>query len=166
MHGRVLKKILIGLVALTVLYLGTTFLIRSLASDETKIRWLVAGMEEAYNGGHAGQCVAPLAKNWRHAGTELDRELLLGALFQASRERDPKTRQHLSRVEVDEDAAAVTVTGERATFGADATFSRLRRGAWEETWRLRIEAELENGADGWEIVASRHTDLRGTHLGR
>ena len=101
-----------------------------------------------------------------HEGHSIDRQLLLGALFQAARERDRETRELLSKVEVDEDAAAITVEGERATLACEALFSRLRRGTWEEAWRARFTAELVDGDDGWEIVRSRHEDLRGTHLGR
>lgn len=160
------KRILFALIALVVLFLGARSLLRFFSSDETKIRRLVAQMEEAYNAGKPGSCVGPLSKDWRHEGYELDRELLLGALFQAARERDKETRQLRTRVEVDEQAVVVTVDGEHATLATEATFFRLRAGAWEESWRMRIEAELSDGDDGWEIVKSRHQDERGTHLGR
>jgi len=162
----VLKKVALVLAALLALYLGVGWLIRMLASDETKIRWLVEGMEQAYNTGDAGDCVAPLARNWRHEGYEIDRQFLLGAVFQASRERDKETREMLTRVDVDEDALAITVDGERATLAAEAVFSRLRKGEWQETWRIRVEGELVDGEDGWEILRTRHSDVRGTHLGR
>ena len=160
------KRILLALLALAGLYFGGRSLVRFFASDETKIRRLVAQMEEAYNEGSPGSCVGPLAKDWRHEGYELDRELLLGALFQTARDRDRETRQLRTKVEVDEDAVEVSVDGEHATLTTEATFSRLRAGAWEESWRLCITAELQDGDDGWEIVKSRHQDLRGTQLGR
>jgi hypothetical protein len=161
-----LRRILLASLALAALVLGTGALVRACAADETKIRWLIADMEEAYNEGDAGDSVGPLARDWRHEGYSIDRQLLLGALFQASRERDRETKQLLSRVEVDEDAAAITVEGDRATLECEALFSRLRRGTWEEAWRVRFTAELVEGDGGWEIVRSRHEDLRGTHLGR
>ncbi len=160
------KKLFLALVALLALFFASRSLIRFLASDETKIRRLVAEMEEAYNEGRPGACVGPLAKGWRHEGYSIDRELLLGALFQAARERDMATHQLKSRVEVDEDAAQVHVDGERATLSIEATFSRLRAGQWGQSWRLRVEAELVDGDDGWEIVKSRHEDLTGTLVGR
>ena len=160
------RKILGLVLALGALYLVGAWLVDTFTSDETKIRRIVADMEEAYNAGKPGSCVGPLAKDWRHEGYELDRELLLGALFQASRERDRETKQLLSCVAVDEDAAEVTLDGERATLACEAVFSRLRHGAWEETWRIHAEAELADGDDGWRIVKSRHQDLRGTQLGR
>lgn len=160
------KKILGLVLALGALYLAALFLVDLFTSDETKIRRLVADMEQAYNRGKPGSCVGPLARDWRHEGYELDRELLLGALFQSARDRDRETRELRTRVEVDEDAALVTVDGARATLTAEAAFFRLRAGAWQESWRMRVEAELADGDDGWEIVRSRHEDLAGTHLGR
>ena len=161
-----LKRILLALAGLLFVYLGVGYLIHLLASDQTEIRWLVEDMEEAYNTGDAGDCVAPLARNWRHEGYELDRQVLLGAVFQASRERDRSTHEMLTRVEVAEDSIQVAVDGERATLTVEAVFWRLRKGAWEETWRIRVEGELADGEDGWKIVKTRHSDLRGTHLGR
>jgi hypothetical protein len=162
----VIKKILLGALTLAGLYLVSGVVIRFLASDETKIRWLVETMEEAYNAGRPGKCVGPLAKDWRHEGHGIDRDMLHGALFQVSRERDRETRELLSRVEVDEDALVISVDGDRATLQADTIFSRRRGAAWEPTWELSIEADLVDGDDGWEIVRSRHSDRAGTHLGR
>jgi hypothetical protein len=160
------RKILLLALALGALWVVGAWLVELLTSDETKIRRLVADMEEAYNAGSPGSCVGPLARDWRHEGYEVDRELLLGGLFQAARERDRETKQLRTRVEVDEDAMEVTVEGEHAALACDAVFSRLRAGQWNETWRAHLEAELADGDDGWKIVRSRHRDLRGTHLGR
>ena len=162
----VLKKITLALVTLTLLYAGVGFVVRCCTSDETRIRQLVAGMAEAYDSGHPGECVAPLARDWHHEGYEFDRELLRGALFQTSMERDPETRALLSKVTLDANAAVVTVTGAHATLACEATFARFRRDVWEDTWRLHVEAELTKGDDGWKITKSRHQDLRGTQLGR
>jgi hypothetical protein len=162
----VAKKIVLSALALLGLWLAGRGLVRFLASDETKIRWLVEQMETGYNEGKPGTCVGPLAKGWRHEGYELDREMLLGGLFQAARDRDKETRALRSQVALEPDSLVITVDGARATLTAEARFRRLRAGKWQDTWHLAIEAELEDGEDGWEIVQSRHTDLAGTQLGR
>lgn len=161
-----IRKLLLPVFALAVLYVLGAWLVELFTSDDTKIRRVVARMEAAYNAGKPGSCVGPLSRDWRHEGHEIDRDLLLGALFQTARDRDQETRELRTRVEVDEDAAEIAVDGETATLAAEATFFRRRAGAWEESWRIRVSAELANGADGWEIVKSLHQDLRGTHLGR
>jgi len=154
------------LLALGALYAGVAFLVEVLTPEETKIRRLLGDMEEAYNAGRPGSCVEPVAKDWHHEGHEIDRELLFGALVQTALDRDRETKELRTRVELDEDAAEVAVDGERATAACDATFFRLRAGQWSESWRVHLEAELEDRDDGWEIVRSRHRDLAGTHLGR
>jgi len=160
------KKVLLPIVALVALYAGVAIVVRTFTPDETKIRHLVRGMEEAYNRGAPGDCVGPVAHEWRHEGYGLDRQLLFGALLQTAQERDRETRELLTRVAIDEDATAVTVQDDRAEVELEARFERRRGGEWRETWRIRVTAELVDGAHGWEIVRSRHEDLNGTHLGR
>ncbi len=162
-----LKKVLLVAAAAMATFLGCRWLVRSLASDTTKIRWIVESMEEGYDEGDPGQVVAPLAQDWRHEGHGLDRDLLLGGLFQtAIRDRDEETKQLLTRVDIDMDSLAIAVEGETAELDCDATFFRLRKGAWEPVWAMHAEAELAKTDDGWQIVKSRHADLRGTQLGR
>jgi hypothetical protein len=162
----VAKKIVLPLLALVVLFLGVGFVVHLLTPDETKIRHLVADMEDAYNRGNPGDCVAPIARDWHHERYALDRQLLFGALLQTAQERDRETRELLTRVTIDEDAATVNVQGDHATLELEAVFERRRASEWHETWRIRVEAELEDRGDDWQIVTSRHQDLRGTHLGR
>jgi hypothetical protein len=163
-----MKKFTLALTlsALPLAWLGSGFVLRWFASDETKIRWIVASMEEDYNAGDPSDCIEAIAANWRHEGTEMDRRMLFGALLGIARERDRETRQLRTKVEVDEEAAAITVDGERATLTLEAQFLRRKGEDWAPSWRTRIEADLRDGDDGWEIVASRHEDLAGTHLGR
>jgi len=162
----VARKLVPALLALAALYLGVAWLVELLTPDDTKIRRLVAQMEDAYNRGDPGDCVEPLARAWRHERYELDRQLLFGALLQAARERDRETRELPTRVTIDEDAASIDVQDDQATLALEALFERRRGGEWRASWRIRVEAELADGDDGWEIVKSRHEDLTGTHLGR
>lgn len=156
----------LGLAALPLLYLGSGIVLRWFVADETEIRWIIADMEEAYNVGDPSGCVDPIAQTWRHAGSELDRSMLFGALLRIAQERERETRALRSRVEVDEEAAEIVVTDERATLALDATFLRRRGEEWKPSWEVRITAELVDGDDGWEIVSSAHEDRAGTHLGR
>ena len=160
------RKLLLPLLGIVALYLGVGFVVRFFTPAETKIRKRVAHMEDAYNRGNPGECIEPLARDWHHAGYELDRQMLFGALLQTAQERSHETRELLTRVTIDEDAATVNVQDERATLELEALFERRRGDTWHETWRIRVTAELVDGDDGWQIVASRHEDLRGTQLGR
>jgi hypothetical protein len=163
-----MKKFTLALVlaALPLVYLGSGVVLRWFASDETEIRWLIEGMAESYNVGDPSDCVEPIAAGWRHAGTEMDRRMLFGALLQIAQERERETRALRSRVEIDANAATIVVAGEEATLTLDAQFLRRKGADWQPSWLVRITADLVDGDDGWEIVASRHEDLAGTHLGR
>jgi len=163
-----MKKFALALTfaSIPLLYLGSGIVLRWFASDETEIRWLVESMEENYNVGDPSGCVEPIAAGWQHAGTELDRRMLFGALLRIAQERERETRRLRSRVEVDEAAATIAVEGERATLSVDAQFLRRKGDDWQPAWHVRITAELADGDDGWEVVTSRHEDLAGTHLGR
>ena len=162
-----LRQILLGVVVLIVVIFAGRWLIRSFASDETRIRWLVEAMEEGYNDGRVRPCVDPLADEWTHAEYALDRETLKAALARrAMLERDQATKELLSQVEVDHDSVAVAVEGTTASLTVDVLFRRQRAGEWNEAWKLRIRAELEERDGDWTIVGSRHEDLEGTQLSR
>lgn len=160
------KKLLLALGFALVLYLGVRWVVHALTPDEQRIRNLLVEMEQAYNEGDAGDCVAPLARDWHHEGYELDRRMVLGAVFQASRERDRELGIQLSRVDVDEDGAEVAVAGDHATVSVVATFQRWRKGEWQDSWHFRAHGELVDGDEGWEFVRTRHEDLQGTQLSR
>lgn len=156
-----------GLATVAVAFVVGRWVVLSMVSDETKIRWLVERMEEGYDDGDLSDCVGPLSDDWHHEGYLVDRERLKLGLFQAFREeRDRDTGKRTSKVDVDEDGMQIAVDGDEATLTAEAVFSRLRGEAWEDTWNIRVEAHLEKGDDGWKIVRTSHEDLKGTQLSR
>ena len=158
--------LLVILGSVAVFFLGRA-LVLSFVSDETKVRWLVEGMEEGFNEGDLSDTVGPLDKRWRHDGYSLDREYLKAGLFQAFRdERDRETRNRTSRVEIDWEGFVLEVEGDGARIELEARFSRRRKDVWEQTWHIRVFGDLERGEDGWKIVRTRHDDLKGTQLSR
>ncbi len=162
-----MRRVILVLGTILFVYFGGRAALRGLASDETKIRWKIEQMFEGYNTGRAGLGVAHLHKNWRHEAYELDRELLRGALIRASmQDRDRETKELTSRVELLEDSLVISVAEAQANIELRAAFSRRRDGEWTEGWRIRVEADLEKGDEGWQIVTSRHDDLEGTQLSR
>ena len=158
-----MKRAFLILVAAVALYVGGRAALHGLASDETRILWLVERMEEGYNESQSGQAVSPLAEDWRHADYAVDREALRGHVFQNYMERDKSKPR---RVTVDYEALLITVDGDRATLEAPVGYARLENDAWNEGWRFQVFAELERRDGGWLIVKSRHEDLHGTQLSR
>ena len=160
-----MRLVFVGLAILVMLVVGVRTLYFALASDETKIRWLVEQMEEGYDEGDVSDCVGPLAKDWRHEGqSELDRDLLKGGLLREFLQegRDSETKERTRKVDVVDDSLSIAVTDETATLSVRVAFSRKRASGWEETWRAEIEADLRDGDDGWKIVKTRHADLDGS----
>ena len=164
---RPLKQVLTVIAGSLVLYFVGRWVVLALASDETRIRWMIENMEEAYNEGKAGRCVAPLAKNWTHDSYDgVNRDLVFAVLAREVLGPEAKQRGE-RRVVVDPEGLLIEVLDEeRASLTAEVDFSRLLEEEWQSRWRARVEADLEKGEDGWRIVRSRHTDLEGTQLSR
>ncbi len=162
-----MKRALLVVSAVFFLFFLGRWIVIALASDETKIRWLVENMEDGYNEADAGDCIGPLAEDWTHEGYEVERELIAdGIRRDYLQDRDRDTKKLLRRVDIDEDTLVVEVDGDTARFTVEVIFERLQNGEWEETWRMRAHAELRAGDDGWKIHRTRHEDLSGTQLSR
>jgi len=158
-----MKRLFLIALAAVVLFLVGRMVVRALADDETKIRWIVEEMRDGYNDGGVGDVVGPLHLEWRHRGSGVDRDLVRGGLVREFfQERDPKTKQLTRRVDVDLDALEIEVTGDEATLGMEAAFSRWRGEQWAEVWRARIEGDLVRVDGRWRLLRSRHEDLAGS----
>jgi hypothetical protein len=160
------KRFLAIALAFAALFLGARWLWHALASDERKIRWLVEGAADGFDEAHSGPVLDALTLDWLHESTPgFDRAVLVDVLralyFQ---ERDPSTRRFRYRVEIDAAALAIAVEGERARLAGEARFDRSLQGEWKPIWRVRFEADLIDGDDGWRVARSRHEDLEGRGL--
>jgi len=160
-----MKRVLLGLLFLVVALIAVRQVVFLLASDETKIAWLIEGMEEGFNDAHAGRAVEGLANDWGHAGSPIDRSSLQAALFQEFRSfGQSKKGRETYRVTVIEDSLEITVDGDRASIACEAEFARQHEEEWSPVWRIRIDAKLEDGEDGWRFTSSSHEDLVGWGL--
>ena len=158
-----MKRLFLLALAAVVLLLVGKMVVRALADDETKVRWIVEEMRDGYNEGDVGDVVGPLHREWSHRGSGVDRDLVRGGLVREFfQERDPKTKQLTRRVDVDLDALEIDVAGDEAALGLEATFSRRRAEAWEPVWRARIDAELVRVDGRGRLLRSRHEDLEGS----
>ncbi len=160
-----MKRLSFSLILIALSFLVLRRLYVALASDEKQIRWLVERMEEAYDDGRAGGCVADVHREWTHEGTEeahLDRALLeaglRGRFFQS---RSKEGRELLVRVDVDQDALEIAVEDGMASLACEARFYEQERGEWSETWHARLEAELVREGGRWLVKRTRHRTLEG-----
>ena len=153
-------RVLLILLAIVLTYVGIRMAVFALASDETQIRWIVERMEEGYNDGKVSPCMDSIAADWTHEGAGVVRaDLKAGLQRQFLTERDKQGPRF--RAEVDWEAFEVEIEDGSAHIVCDVHFLRRRADTWESRGRTRIEADLRDGEDGWEIRASRHTHVEG-----
>jgi len=108
--------------------------------------------------------VAPHADAWfdRSSGIHKDtlHQMLVALVFQ---EKDEKGRFRCS-VEVPRETLVIEVQeGGKAHATLEAAFFRKRTELREPElqWRAAVEADLVDGEDGWQIVATEHRTLEG-----
>ncbi|HVR73604.1 MAG TPA: hypothetical protein VMT52_04705 [Planctomycetota bacterium] len=136
---------------------------RALASDETRIRWLIEDTIEAFNDSRTGGTVEGLDADFREETAKLRRdEVKLIAIQLFLQERDPQTKDFRFRVEpgkleVKIDPAAPL----KASLTLVVEFLELRGQTFVPGWTIEVDASLEKKDDGWKIVTSRHKTLKG-----
>lgn len=163
-----MKRALLILLALPILWFASRALMHAFASDETLIRWQLEAMREGYNEGKMSYVVRPIHEDWRHEGSSVDRDLVKRGLLQEFlQDRHPKTKKLMRRLDFDENALDLRVEGAEAELVLEVWFSRLQGGEeWREVWRARIEADLTKTDDGWRLLRTRHEDLKGSSRSR
>jgi hypothetical protein len=142
---------------------GGCVLWRGLASDETQIRWRIEEATEAFNAARPGSTVAPLADAWwdRTSGIHKDtlHQLLVGLMLQ---EKDEGGRFRYAVLVPPESLAIEVLEDGKAHATLEAAFFRTLGGERKLQWRFALEADLAEGDDGWEIVATEHRTLEGS----
>ena len=139
---------------------GLRELVLILASDETRITWLVEEMQAGWVDGDVGACTDGIALDWIHAGqTDVDHaRLVQGLRGKFLRERQERVVRGL---EIPAGGLTIAVDGDRATVLCEARFLQVVDGAPRLVWHARLRAELERRDAGWLIVRSEHEDLDG-----
>jgi hypothetical protein len=159
-----MRRVLLVLIGLAALVLAGQRLRVWLASDATRIRWRLEEMEEGFNETRLAPCMRGVAAEWRDTESRVDRALLadlLRSLF--FHEKDPESGRFPYRVELERETLAIEPDPQadgRARVEVVVRFSALERGAWSETWRVRVRAELAEDPDlGWQVLRSEHETL-------
>ena len=146
-------------------YFAGRYAVDLFLSDETRIRNAIEEMEEGFNEGSGKRATSGLADTWLHEGQSMRRDDLRGYLLaEFQQQRSRKARRLTLRVDVLDDLLIVEVDGDRAEATIEAFFEKLRGESWEPLWRMRVQASLEKGEDGWKIVRTAKEDLEGNGL--
>jgi hypothetical protein len=159
-----MRRILLVLIALSLVVLLAQRVRWWLASDATRIRWRLEEMEEGFNASRLAPCLRGVADGWRDADARVDRDRLadvLRSLF--FHEVDPDSGRFLYRVELERETLEIETdpAGDgQARVQVVALFSTLQGQAWSPTWRVRVRAEMaEDEDDGWQAIRSEHETL-------
>jgi len=156
---RRMKRVLFGILAVVLLWFGVRAIVHLLASDETKIRWLVEDMVDGFNETRMNPIMTGLAQDFvdEHSGRGKDdvRAALAQMFLQ---DKDPKTKRFPYRVQVPEQEFSVQVQrAEPRTAALDlvANFDESAGEEWHPVRSAAVHAELLLGPDGWKIRRAR-----------
>ena len=167
---RIILPILAAVVL--VLLVGIPALRRLLASDETLIRWRIAEAIADFDEGRV-RAVEVLAPDFVDETSGVDRDAIRAAIAYATMQRRTSDGEFGYRLEVPGGDAAIAVTvaegggkaggsgGGKASATLPLRLFDLRRTPPDPVWELRVEGDLQHGADGWQLTRVRHTTVAG-----
>lgn len=156
-----------AVVLLALAALGGRWLWRTLASDETKIRWMCEDMLDAFNQTRTTRVLEAFAPQFQDESSGFTREDIHSAcIYVFFNELDPKDRSFALRAELVPEDWSVTVEDgppKRATAKLGARFYDSRGGSERVFWEAHVEGELARGDDGWQwtrTTSVNHSDRR------
>jgi hypothetical protein len=163
-----MMRVLILFVLGVGLFLAGRALVRALASDETKIRWLVEDMADGFDRTRMDPILDGLAPDFvdqtSGANRQEVREALAYLFFNA---KDERTKGFPYRVDV-EIAQTTLARSESGPPSAEcrvnARFRDIRGGKETTAWEIAVTAHLERGDGGWRIRRSSYATKSGQML--
>ena len=160
-----MKKLMVTAAAVAVIGLGGFFVATAMASPETKIRWRLEEMAEDFNLARPGPLSRGLADDFREETAGVGKQDIRAFVTQMTfTERDKETKKFLHRVTLPEEEMSIEVDpadSTKAHVDLVATFEKLRKGSWDLSWRVSIDADLVDGDDGWQVLRATHETLEG-----
>jgi hypothetical protein len=154
--------VLLGIVVVAVAGYGGY---RMLASDETRIRWLLEDAASSFNDTHLGGCLTAFAPDYQDKTfSGMGRAQLAQALRSVFVARvDPKTRRFLFRVQIPEQDLTIKVAANGKTATAQFTLhlEAQRQDTWKPVWELRVTAGLDKVSGDWRIQEASHETVGG-----
>ena len=161
-----MKKLLLIAGALALLTWGGVAAYRSLASVETRVRWLLDDAARAFNDGRVTAFLRCFAADYRDTTVDVDAATLERALLASVARRLPRSGRNILRVDVPaaEVRVEVTPSNDRARvtfvvhlFDGDPTVP---------TWAAAVDATAAEVDGAWRFVRSSHTTLAGRRPSR
>ena len=165
---RAMRRILLVLLALVALFLGIRALVHALASEDTKIRWLLEDMTEGFNDTRMNPILRGLGAEFTDDGSgahKADVRAGLARLF--LQRKDPQTKKFPYRAAIAPEGFTVSVH-EGETPSAEAEFVLVIEESageeWHAAWKARVKAQLGCDSGDWLLARTRVDTLEGRPL--
>lgn len=150
-----LRKLVLVLVALPILWLGARWVLRALESDEERIARVVGEMVEGFNDAQGRPVLSGLAREFVDSSSGATREDVRTALIAWFFEQvDPVTKKFLFVAELERVDVQVDEAAHEAQVSVAIRFEKRRGEALEPWWNAEIEGLMRDGDDGWQWVKS------------
>ncbi len=158
-----MKRAVLILAIAAALFLAGRAIVRGLASDETKIRRVVAHMAEGFDRTRMDPILDGLTRDFEDETSAATRQELREALaylfFEAV---DEHTKRFAYRVDVE--IGRIAVDGTNAECELDARFLDVRAAGESPAWEIAVTASFTRGDDGWRIRRTKHATKSGERL--
>ena len=160
-----MQRFLLSAIATIAAVFGIRAIVHALASDPTKIRWVIEDMASGFNDTRTGRVLDGLSRDFLDETWGADREMVhAGLAHMFFEEKDEATKRFLYRLEIREDELSIDVVGTQASTNFIARFFEVH-GAKETTaWTARMHADFVKTDDGWKVRRSQSKSLEGTRL--
>jgi hypothetical protein len=164
-HDASMNRFLLSAIVAFAGFFGVRALVHALASDETKIRWVVEDMAAGFNNTRMSPILDGLARDFLDETWGADRGLVHAGLAHMFFEmKDETTKHFLYRVEIPRDEITIEIDGATAEMNLVASFFEVHGEAEKLAWKARMLARFVKTDDGWKIRRSESTSLAGTRL--
>jgi hypothetical protein len=156
-----MKRLLLLLVLGIAVFAGGRALYRSLASDETRIGWLLQDEVDAFNGASVLNLMPHFAADYRDDTAGVDAQMLRGGVAWAWQNQRGANGQFAWHLELPEHAGTVTIDGDAATAVFPLELFDGAGDAAQMVWSLRVDAKLLRKDGEWWIARSTHQTIAG-----
>ena len=164
-HRPTMNRFLLSALAAFAAFFGVRAIVRALASDETKIRWVLEEMADGFNSTRTSRVLGGLSSDFLDETWGADRELVhAGLAHMFFEEKDPETKHFLYRVEIPKEEVAIDVDGDAAGVNLAAVFFEVHGATEKLAWKAHVHAAFVKTKDGWKIRRSESKSVEGQRL--
>ncbi|MBI5365093.1 MAG: hypothetical protein HZA53_18090 [Planctomycetes bacterium] len=164
-----MRRVLFSIAVLIVLWFGGRAIVRSFASDATKIRWAVESMIDGFDRTRTDDVLEGLAPEFLDETYGADRAMVRSAcaylFFQA---KDPTTKGFLYSAECEPSGIVVTEDRgggpSRAEAQLDTRFFEKKGDERKLVWRIDVRAQFVERDGEWRILRSETRTVEGERL--